>query len=125
MKSVFSTFRLFAAALLLFTASAFAAPVDGTWTGTMATPNGDFQQIFKLKADGATLAGTMAGPDGTDIKIANGKVDGDTVSFSVTLNFNGNEIVLNYKGVIKEDQIAFDIDVMGNSLAVTVKKSAA
>jgi hypothetical protein len=124
MKKYFSRFLVTVVGALLLTATAFAAGADGTWTGTLATPNGDFQQIFKLKTDGAKLTGTMVGPDGTDIAITDGKVDGNNVSFTVNLDFGGNSIQLNYKGVVSEDQIALTIDAMGNTMEVTVKKSA-
>ena len=44
--------KLFAVAVLLASA-AFAAEVDGKWTGTMATPNGDVPVSFTFQADGA------------------------------------------------------------------------
>ena len=37
---------------LLMAASAFAADIDGKWTGSMSTPGGDFEQAFTLKAEG-------------------------------------------------------------------------
>ncbi len=107
----------------MLTVSAFAAGADGTWTGTLATPNGDFAQVFKLKTDGDKLTGTMTGPDGTDIAISDGKIDGNNISFSVNLDFGGNSITLNYKGVVSEDQIVFAGDAMGQTFEVTCKKS--
>ena len=41
---------------LLLTTTAFAADVDGRWTGSMATPNGDVPVNFRFQTDGATLA---------------------------------------------------------------------
>src|SRR5258708_190683 len=92
------------AALLLLTASAFAADVDGKWTGTMNTPNGDVPVNFTFKADGSKLAGSTAGPDGAEVKIADGKVDGSNLSFSVTFDFGGMPFTMNYKGVVAKDQ---------------------
>jgi hypothetical protein len=120
----FSKLAMTLVGALLLTVSAFGAGPDGTWSGTLSTPNGDFPQVFKLKADGAKLSGTMAGFDGTDIAIADGKVDGANISFSVTLDVGGNSITLNYKGVVADDQIVFSGDAMGQSFEVTVKKSA-
>ena len=62
--------------------SAFAADVDGKWTGSVSTPNGDFPQIFTFKADGATLTGSMTFMEGMDVPIADGKIDGENISFS-------------------------------------------
>ena len=46
------------AALALLAVPAFAADVDGKWSGSMSTPMGDIPVGFTFKADGATLAGS-------------------------------------------------------------------
>lgn len=109
---------------LLLASAVFAADVDGKWTGTMATPNGDIPVAFTFKADGATLNGSTAGPDGGDVKIADGKVDGGNISFSVTFDFGGMPITLNYKGAVTKSEIKFAIEVMGMPLDLVVKKAA-
>ena len=114
--------KLLAIAMLL-AASAFAAPVDGNWSGTMSTPMGDVPVGFSFKADGATLTGTTTGPDG-DIKITDGKVDGNNISFTVSFDFGGMPLVLTYKGVLDRDQIKFSIDIGGMPFDLVVKKAA-
>ena len=47
--------------LLLFAAPAFAADVDGKWTGTVSTPMGDLPVQYEFKADGSMLTGTTLG----------------------------------------------------------------
>ena len=108
--------------LALLASSAFAADVDGKWSGSMTTPGGDVNVGFTFKADGATLTGTTTGPDGMDVKITDGKLDGNNVSFTVNLDFGGMPLVLNYKGVLSGAQIKFTIDVFGMPLELTVKK---
>jgi hypothetical protein len=110
--------------LLLTSALGFAADVDGKWTGTMSTPNGDVPVSFTFKADGATLNGSTAGPDGMEIKIANGKVDGDKISFSITFDFGGMPFMLNYAGAVEKDQIKFTIDIAGMPMELLVKRAA-
>jgi hypothetical protein len=110
--------------LVLAAGSAFAADVDGKWSGSISTPNGDFPQSFTFKADGPTLTGSMAGMDGAPIPIKDGKVDGANISFSVTLDFGGMMFVLNYKGVVEKEQIKFTGDAMGMPFELVVKKSA-
>src|ERR1700691_197135 len=95
------------AALLFLAVSAFAADVDGKWTGTMATPMGDIPIGFTLKADGPKLTGTTTGPDGADIAIKDGKIDGANISFNVTFDFGGMPFTLAYKGVVSKDSIKF------------------
>jgi hypothetical protein len=114
--------RLLAIALLL-AGSVFAADVDGKWSGTMSTPNGDVPVAFTFKADGATLNGTTAGPDGAEVKIADGKVDGDNITFTVSFDFGGMPITLNYKGAVAKDQIKFTIEVAGMPFELTVKRA--
>ena len=106
----------------LLAASAFAADVDGKWSGNMTTPGGDVAVGFTFKADGATLTGTTTGPDGMDVKITDGKLDGNNIAFTVNLDFGGMPLMLNYKGVLSNGQIKFSIDVFGMPLELTVKK---
>lgn len=112
-----------AAALLLLTVSAFAADVDGKWAGSMSTPMGDVPVGFTFKADGAKLTGTTMGPDGMDVAIKDGKIDGANISFSITFDFGGMPITLEYKGVVSAAEIKFNIDVAGMPFEVTVKKA--
>ena len=110
--------------LLLWAGVAFAHDVDGKWTGTMNTPNGDVPVAFTFKADGAALNGSTQGPDGMDVKISDGKVDGNNISFTITFDFGGMPIMLNYKGVVAKDQIKFNIDIFGMPFDLTVKKAS-
>jgi hypothetical protein len=112
-----------AAGFLLVCVSMFAHDVDGKWTGTLTTPNGDNPVNFTFKADGATLTGTTTGPDGSEIKIADGKITGNDISFTVTFDFGGMPLALSYKGVMSGTQIKFVIDVFGMTLDLSIKKS--
>lgn len=116
--------RLFLCALVLSAASAFAADVDGKWSGNIDTPNGAVTVTCDLKADGAALTGTMSGPDGTAIKIGDGKVDGNKVSFTVTMDFGGMQVVLNYAGVVAGNDLTLTMEIFGMPLQIALKKSA-
>jgi hypothetical protein len=116
-------FSVLAAGLLLAAASVFAADVDGKWSGSVSTPNGDFPQAFTFKADGAKLTGSMTGLDGMDVAIKDGKVDGQNISFSVTLDFGGMPFMLTYKGVVAKDQIKLTGDAAGMPFELVVKKT--
>ena len=109
--------------LVLAAAPARAADVDGKWSGSLDTPMGAVQVGFNFKADGATLTGTTTGPDGAEVPIKNGKIDGDKISFVVTIDFGGMAFDLNYTGVVKPEEVALTIDIMGMPMSVTVKKS--
>jgi hypothetical protein len=118
--------KLFApvAALLLLAVSAFAADVDGKWTGSVSTPNGDIPVSFNFKADGATLSGSMAGPDGGDIAIKDGMIDGANISFWLSIDMGGNALKLTYKGVVATDQIKISGDAAGMPFEFVVKKAS-
>jgi hypothetical protein len=109
--------------ILLTAAPAFAAPVDGKWTGMIDTPMGPVAGAFNFKADGAMLAGSTTGPDGAETPIKAGKVDGDNISFAVDLDFGGMAFTLEYKGVVSADQIKMTADFMGMPFEFVVKKA--
>lgn len=115
--------RSIAIALVFFAGSCFAADVDGKWAGTLSTPMGDVPVAFTFKADGANLTGSTSGPDGAEVKISEGKVDGNKISFSVSLDFGGMPIKLDYKGVIANGEIKMNIDFAGMPMDFTVKKA--
>jgi hypothetical protein len=109
-------------AMTLLAAPAFAADVDGKWTGTMSTPGGDFPITFNFKAAGDKLTGTMLGMDGMEIAIANGKIEGDKISYSVTIDFGGMALEMIYKGVVTPTEIKLDMSVFDMPFALVVKK---
>ncbi len=108
--------------LMLLAAPAFAADVDGKWSGTVSTPMGDIPVAYEFKAEGATLTGTTLGIDGGNVPIKDGKVDGNNISFNVTLDFGGMAIDLSYKGVVTPTEIKMTGDFMGMPFEFVVKK---
>ena len=123
MKKLFTKAPAILAALLFLAASALAADVDGKWTGSVSTPNGDFPQAFTFKADGAVLTGSMTGLDGMEVAIKDGKIDGNTITFSVSLDFGGMPFQLSYKGVLSGDEMKVQGDAMGMPFDFVLKKS--
>jgi opacity protein-like surface antigen len=113
-----------AAALLLLAVSALAADVDGKWTGSVSTPNGDFPVTFNFKADGSALNGSMSAPDGGDIAIKDGMIDGANISFWLSIDMGGNALKLTYKGVVATDQIKISGDAAGMPFEFVVKKAS-
>jgi hypothetical protein len=109
--------------VLLVSASAFAATVDGKWTGMIDTPMGPVPVAFTFKADGAMLAGSTTSPDGGEVPIKAGKVEGDKISFAVDLDFGGMAFTLEYTGVVSPDQIKMTADFMGMPFEFVVKKA--
>lgn len=91
-----------------FTAS--AADVSGTWKGTAETPNGTIERTFVFKVDGTALTGETSSQMMGKSTIDEGKIDGDNLSFSIKVSFQGNDMKLNYKGVLKDGEIKFHVE---------------
>ena len=109
-------------ALLLLSTPAFAADVDGKWSGALATPNGDVNVAFEFKADGTALTGSTTGPDGATIAIKNGKIDGNKITFVVSIDFGGMPIDIAYSGVVSPAEIKMTLDFGGMPFEFVVKK---
>src|SRR5947199_73611 len=91
--------------LFLMSVTVYAAGVDGTWSGTVGGPQGEYPMTFTFKADGAKLTGSTMGLDGTPVPIKDGKIDGNNIAFMVSFDFGGMPFDLTYKGVASSDQI--------------------
>ena len=111
-------------ALLLISSPAFAAEVDGKWSGALATPNGDVNIAFEFKADGPTLTGSTTGPDGTQLAIKTGKIDGSKIAFVVTVAFGDMSFDIAYSGVVSPTEIKMTLDFGGMPFEFVVKKVA-
>jgi hypothetical protein len=84
---------------------AWAADVDGKWTAQVPGRGGQTRETtFTFKAEGEKLTGTVSGMQG-DNPISDGKISGDEISFTLKLNFQGNEITFLYKGKLSGDEI--------------------
>jgi hypothetical protein len=114
-------FCAIALAVLVFAAPLFAADVDGKWTGSIPTPNGDFQQSFTFKAEGTKLTGSLS-IMGMETPISDGKIDGNNISFSITLDFGGMAFTLSYTGIVSPDEIKLSGDAGGMPFQLVVKK---
>jgi hypothetical protein len=111
-------------ALILVAGMAFAAPIDGKWAGELPGMDGTPMKLsYTFKSDGATFTGTTAGPDGKEIAIKDGKIDGNNITFSVTLDFGGQEMKMEYKGVLSGDTLKMTLDMMGQPMEFTLKKA--
>jgi hypothetical protein len=116
--------RALALGLLLAASPAFAAEVDGKWTGSVDTPNGPLPVTFDFKADGNKLSGGLLGPDGTPIPIKDGKVDGHNISFTLEITMGGADpLSFNYTGMLAGKELKLHTDYMGTPVDYTVKKA--
>jgi hypothetical protein len=115
--------RALAVGLLLVAAPAFAADLDGKWTGKIDTPNGPVDLAYQLKADGKTLTGTTTGPDGSPIPLKDGKIDGNKIAFTLTFSFGADPVTFNYTGVLAGNELKLHSEFMGMPIDFTLTKA--
>src|SRR5579863_9406309 len=98
-------------AVLAFTLAltALAADITGTWKGSADTPMGTVERTFVFKQDGGKLTGETSSNMFGKSTIEDGKVDGDSISFTVTINYQGNDVKINYTGKVSGDEIKFHV----------------
>ena len=98
-----------------------AQSVDGKWVGEVQGGRGP-QAVtltlkgcpaptlagatLTLKADGGKLTGSMAGGRGGEVTIDNGTISGSTLKFQTKQQGRAGEVVLNWTGTLKGDEIA-------------------
>ena len=100
--------RLALLATLTFAPLLALADAAGTWTSTFETGIGPQSYIFVFAVEGTTLTGTAKNSlveMATEIK--DGKIEGDVITFVENLNYQGQELVITYKGTLAGDEIKF------------------
>ena len=100
-------------AILVMALSTFAADINvtGDWTATAEGPNGPMTRTFKFKVDGTKLTGESVSSIVGKSAIDNGHIEGNTLTFTMHIEFNGNEMTSKYKGqIINKDKIIFKIE---------------
>jgi hypothetical protein len=83
------------------------ASVDGMWTGEVQGGRGPQTLTITLKADGGKLTGSVGGGRGGPVNIDEGTISGSDLKFKTKQQGRGGEIVLNWTGTLKGDEIAF------------------
>jgi hypothetical protein len=84
---------------------ALAADISGNWKATAEGPNGSMERTFTFKVEGNKVTGETTSSMLGKSTITDGKIEGDTVTFSITADFGGNEMKIDYKGKISGDEI--------------------
>lgn len=102
MKKLFTIF-------LLAALSGFSADVTGNWKGTAEGPNGKMERTFSFKVEGSKLTGETSSEMLGKSTIQDGKVDGDSLSFSVHVNFQGQDVKILYRGKVSGKQLKLNV----------------
>jgi len=107
-----TTRRLLTAAIvaLLNLGSLRAADATGQWRGEVETPMGLLKLQLTFQADGAGLSGKVAsdfGGDKREAPLQDVKLAGDTLTFSETIDMQGNTLRIDYTGHVGPKEITF------------------
>lgn len=90
------------AVVLLIAGYAFAASIDGRWTGSFEAEGfGTLPLGYDFKADGDKLTGTADDMDGP-VSITNGKIEGNNISFEYSISMG---MSFKVKGVLSGDKL--------------------
>ena len=84
--------------------------VVGKWKAEFDTQIGMQKYVYTLKQEGAALTGAAnaeVGGEKRDVALHDVKVNRDTLTFTETLDFQGNTISITYTGIVAGDQISF------------------
>lgn len=88
--------------------------VAGKWKAEFDSQIGVQKYTYEFKVDGDKLTGKAIGERemGTnEVEITEGKINKDEISFVEPLNFDGNELRIEYKGKVSGDEIKFTRNV--------------
>ena len=103
-KHIIAAITIITAAFLLtavLTAGAQTTNVSGNWKLTIETPNGPGGPSVVLKQEGEKLTGTYKGRFGESP--LEGTVKGKDIKFTVKVNAQGQEILVEYAGAVEGD----------------------
>src|SRR5687768_17362892 len=116
--------------LAVFSLSALAADVTGTWKAEFDTQRGLQKYTLTLKQEGTSVTGKAnVERDGEkrEAELKEGKIEGDTVTFVEPLKIQDNEIKIMYTGKISGNEIKFTRKVgdFGSSEATAKREGTA
>jgi len=84
----------------------------GSWDITIESPQGPRQSMLIIKQDGDKLTGMMKSPRG-ERPLDSVTVKGSDITMTMTVNAQGQELVVTYKGKIEKDKMSGDADFGG------------
>jgi len=87
--------------------------VAGEWDATFNTPGGPLPLGLVFKVDGEKLTGTAKRSRG-DVPLT-GTVKGDDITFSYTIDYNGNAVTLTFTGKVKGDEMGGTVSFNGEA----------
>jgi hypothetical protein len=110
-----SLFALVAVLVSIAQVNSLARPqssVVGTWDVTIESPQGKRDAMLVIKQDGGKLAGAMKSQAG-ERPLDSIALKGDEITFAMTRNVQGQDMVFTYKGKVEKDSMKGDVDFGG------------
>ncbi len=100
-----------------------AAQLAGNWTMTLNSPQGPMDITMTVNQSGASFTGTMTSMMGT-LPIDEGQVAGRTATWSMTMQFGGQAVTLNYRGQVEGNRMngTAELGSFGNATFTAEKK---
>jgi hypothetical protein len=89
-----------------------AANVAGSWDVTIESPQGKRTVVMVIKKDGDKLSGAMKSQRG-ERPLDSVAVKGDEITFIMTQQVQGQDMVMTYKGKVAKDSMTGDADFGG------------
>lgn len=89
--------------------------LSGEWDASMETPGGVRTFKIVLQVDGEKVAGTVKRPAG-EVPLA-GTLKGDTLTFSYTIAYDGNPLVLTVSALVRGNTMQGTVDFGGSAQA--------
>lgn len=112
MKTVIRTAIILAIAILASTqAGAQATNVTGEWAFTVTTDQGSGNPTITFKQDGEKLTGKYNGQLG--VADLTGSVKGDAITFTFTVDVQGQQAPVTYKGTVEKNTMKGSLDIAG------------
>jgi hypothetical protein len=98
--------------LFITFAQAQTASAVGSWDITIETPNGARTSLLVIKQDGDKLTAVMKSPRG-ERPLDSVSLKGSDITMVMTLNAQGQDLIITYKGKVEKDKMSGDADFGG------------
>lgn len=98
-----------------------STPVDGTWSLSVRTSEGELPLEVTLRADGSRLSGSFSGPRGSG-DLAGGSIEGNQVRFVATMKAGAETSDWTFTGTIRDGEIRGSVATTTGSFPFTGSK---
>ncbi len=114
MKRVFRLSMIIALAIssVIIGAAQEAPSVVGTWDMTIDSPQGQRKAVLVIRQEGDKLKAAMKGSQG-ERPLDSAVLKGDEITLVMTIQFQGSDMVITYKGKAEKDSMKGEADFGG------------